>query len=41
MSDQKIQRRGIRIEKSDLMCKNGCGFYGNRSWQVSKFFKAS
>jgi len=34
---KKIQtggRRGIHVNASDLMCKSGCGFYGNSEWQV-------
>ena len=34
MLNRRSQRRGIHIDASDLMCKNGCGFYGNASWQV-------
>jgi len=33
MLNRRSQRRGIHIDASDLMCKNGCGFYGNASWQ--------
>uniref|UniRef100_A0A673H1J9 A20-type domain-containing protein n=1 Tax=Sinocyclocheilus rhinocerous TaxID=307959 RepID=A0A673H1J9_9TELE len=32
MSAQGV-RRGFSVQQSDLMCKRGCGFYGNAVWQ--------
>uniref|UniRef100_A0A671NZ62 A20-type domain-containing protein n=1 Tax=Sinocyclocheilus anshuiensis TaxID=1608454 RepID=A0A671NZ62_9TELE len=32
MNAQRV-RRGFSVQQSDLMCKRGCGFYGNAVWQ--------
>ncbi|XP_056139952.1 RAB guanine nucleotide exchange factor (GEF) 1, like [Lampris incognitus] len=33
MTSQRSERRGIHLDQSELLCKKGCGFYGNTAWQ--------
>lgn len=28
----KAERRGIYVDQATLLCKKGCGFYGNATW---------
>ncbi|XP_051973545.1 rab5 GDP/GTP exchange factor isoform X1 [Xyrauchen texanus] len=30
---KRTERRGIHVDQSELLCKKGCGYYGNAGWQ--------